>query len=157
METCLNMCTAFHPEIDGQSEVSIWTMDNFLCPYIKAHPEQWVDQLLSAEFVANNSMNVAIGYSPFFLLYGQNPEVPSNLFTSYRQVTNIESVETMLQRMHTTLSDASSSYKHAQDQMIKTVNKRWRDVQFKVGDEVVIRTSFLPQQTFALIPPKIRR
>ena len=41
--------------------------------------------------------------------------------------------------------------------MVKTVNKRRRDVQFKVGDEVVIRTSFLPQQAFAQIPPKIRR
>ena len=100
-------------------------------------------------------MNVATGYSPFFLLYSQNPEVPSSLFTSYRQATNIESNETMLKRMHTALSDASASYKHAQAQMINTVNNRWRDVQFKVGDEVVIKTSFLPQQTFAQILPKI--
>ena len=90
-------------------------------------------------------MNVATGYIPFFLLYSQNPEVPSSLFTSYRHATNIESAETMVKCMHTALSDASANYKHAQDQMIKTINKQQGDVQFNVGDEVVIRTSFLPQ------------
>ena len=120
-------------------------MENFLRPYVEAHPEHWVDQLPLAEFAANNSLNLATGYSPFYLLYGQNPEVPSSLFTSNRQATNIESVETMLKRMHTALSDASATYKHAQEQMIRTINKCRRDVQFKVGDEVVIRTSFLPE------------
>ena len=128
LETRLNMSTAFHLKTDGQSEVSIWTMENFVRPHIEAHPEQWVDQLPLAEFAANNSMNVATGYSPFFLLYGQNPKVPSSLFPSYWQATNIESVETMLKRMHTALSDASASYKHAQDEMIKTINKQQRDV-----------------------------
>ena len=32
---------------------------------------------VSAEFAANNTINVAMGYSPFFLNFGNHPLVPS--------------------------------------------------------------------------------
>ena len=41
--------------------------------------------------------------------------------------------------------------------MITTANKRHRDVQFQLGDEVVVRTAFLPSTAFKHIPTKIRR
>ena len=41
--------------------------------------------------------------------------------------------------------------------MVATANKRRRNIQFQLGDEVVVRTAFLPTTAFAHIPVKIRR
>ena len=57
--TTLRMSTAYHPESDGQSEVSIRTLENFLRPYVEEHPETWSTRLSLAEFAANNAINVA--------------------------------------------------------------------------------------------------
>ena len=73
--TDLRFSTAFHPQTDGQSERAIQTLENFLRPYVERDPQNWVKQLPLAEFAANNAVNVATGYSPFFLNFGR----PSNL------------------------------------------------------------------------------
>ena len=41
--------------------------------------------------------------------------------------------------------------------MITTANKCHRDIQFQLGDEVVVRTIFLLSTAFKHIPTKIRR
>ena len=77
--TDLRFSTAFHPQTDGQSERMIQTLENFLRPYIKRHPQTWSQYLALAEFAANNVVNVATGYSPFYLNFGDHPLVPSVL------------------------------------------------------------------------------
>ena len=63
--TDLRFSTAFHPQTDGQSEVTIRVLENFLWPYVEHRPSTWVDQLPLAEFAANNAVNLSTGYSPF--------------------------------------------------------------------------------------------
>ena len=65
--TDLRFSTAFHPQTDGQSEVTIRVLENFLRLYVEHCPSTWVNQLLLAEFVANNAVNVSTVYSPFYL------------------------------------------------------------------------------------------
>ena len=57
--------TAFHLEIDGQSEVTIRVFENFLRPYIEHRPSTWTAQLPLAEFAVNNAVNVSTGFTPF--------------------------------------------------------------------------------------------
>ena len=71
--TDLRFSTAFHPQTDGQSERMIQTLENFLRPYVERHPQTWSQYLALAEFAANNTVNVATGYSPFFLNSGDPP------------------------------------------------------------------------------------
>ena len=80
--TDLRFSTAFHPQTDGQSERMIQTLENFLRPYVERHPQTWSQYLALAEFAANNTVNVATGYSPFFLNFGDHPLVPSVLCTA---------------------------------------------------------------------------
>ena len=69
----------FHLQIDGQSEQMIQTVENFLRPYVERHPQTWSQLLALAEFVANNAINMATGYNPFYLNSGNHPLVPSVL------------------------------------------------------------------------------
>ena len=64
--TDLRFSTAFHPETDGQSEVTIRVLENFLRPYIEHRPSTWTAQLPLAEFAANNAVNVSTGFTPFY-------------------------------------------------------------------------------------------
>ena len=63
----LRLSTTFHPQMDGQSEVPIRVLENFLRPYVEVHPHTWSKYLSLAEFAANNAVNASTGYSPFVL------------------------------------------------------------------------------------------
>ena len=68
--TDLRFSTVFHPQTNGQFERMIQTLENFLRPYVERHPQTWSQYLALAEFAANNAINVATGYSPFYLNSG---------------------------------------------------------------------------------------
>ena len=94
--TDLWFSTAFHPQTDGQSERMTQTLENFLRPYVERHPQTWSQYLALVEFAANNAVNVATGYSPFYLNCGDHPLVPSVLMHSGGVSSKIEVVQTMV-------------------------------------------------------------
>ena len=112
--TDLWFSTAFHLQIDGQSERMIQTLENFLRPYVKRHPQTWSQYLVLAEFAANNVVNVATGYSPFYLNSGDHPHVPSVLMHGGGMSSKIEAVQTMVDRMKTVLEKAQANLAVAQ-------------------------------------------
>ena len=109
MGTDLRFSTAFHPQTDGQSEVTIRVLENFLRPYVEHRPSTWVDQLPLAEFAANNAVNVNRGYSPFYLNQGSHPLVPNTLLAKGEPKVSNEAVKEALERMKTALVDAKSN------------------------------------------------
>jgi hypothetical protein len=68
-----NLSTAFHPESDGQTEISNAFMEQFLRKYIDFSQEDWEDWLPMAEFSANNVASASTGMSPFFANKGFHP------------------------------------------------------------------------------------
>ena len=51
----------------------IQMLEYFLRQYVERHPQTWSQYLALAEFAANNAINVAIGYNPFYLNSGDQP------------------------------------------------------------------------------------
>ena len=76
LRTDLRLSTAFHPQTDGQSEVMMRVLENFLWPYVEVHPHTWSKSLSLAEFAANNAVNASTGFSPFVLNTGEPPTLP---------------------------------------------------------------------------------
>ena len=95
--TDLRFSTAFHPQTDGQPEVTIRVLENFLWPYVKHHPSTWVSQLPLAEFAANNAVNVSTGCSPFYLNQGCHPLVPKTLLAKGEPKVSNEVVKEALE------------------------------------------------------------
>ena len=76
LRTDLRFITAFHPQTDGQSEVTIRVLEDFLRQYVERNPHTWVQQLPLAEFAVNNVVSINTGVTPFYLNTSAHPTTP---------------------------------------------------------------------------------
>ena len=68
--------TAEHPQMDGQSENCIRTLQFMICAFIEERGQNWEDYLNLFEFSYNLVKNAATGVAPFEMLYGTIPHSP---------------------------------------------------------------------------------
>ncbi|GKB98270.1 putative reverse transcriptase domain-containing protein [Tanacetum coccineum] len=69
--TRLDMSTAYHPHIDGQSERTIQTLEDMLRVCVLDFGKGWDRHLPLVEFLYNNSYHISIKAAPFEVLYGR--------------------------------------------------------------------------------------
>jgi transposase InsO family protein len=81
----LRHSTAYHPCTDGLTEQTNQTLETYLRAYCSYQQDDWVDYLLLAEFVFNNTENSSTKSTPFFTNYAYHP-------TFSPQVANISTV-----------------------------------------------------------------
>ena len=93
-----------------------------------------------AEVVANNTINVAIGYNPFYLNSSKHPPIPSASMHSKGVSSQIEVGQTMVDWMKTALEEAQANLTIAQSHTKSQVDCSRRDEAFEVSDEVVLST-----------------
>ena len=70
------MSTAYHPQIDGQSERTIQTIEDMLRVCAIDFKGSWDDHLPLVEFSYNNSYHASIGMPPYEALYGRKCRSP---------------------------------------------------------------------------------
>nr|GEV00379.1 reverse transcriptase domain-containing protein [Tanacetum cinerariifolium] len=69
--TDVNMSTAYHPEINGQSERIIQTLEDMLRACVIDFRKSWDRHLPLVDFSYNNSYHASINAAPFEALYGR--------------------------------------------------------------------------------------
>jgi hypothetical protein len=74
MEMALS--TAYHPQMDGQTEQLNQELEQYLQLYINCMQTDWVDWLPITEFTYNNCKHSATSFLPFFLEYGHHLFIP---------------------------------------------------------------------------------
>ncbi|GJV24886.1 putative reverse transcriptase domain-containing protein [Tanacetum coccineum] len=74
--TKLHMSMAYHPEIDGQSERTIQTLEDMLRACVMDFGCSWDTHLPLIEFSYNNSYHISIKCAPFEALYGRKCRSP---------------------------------------------------------------------------------
>ncbi|GKE18503.1 putative reverse transcriptase domain-containing protein [Tanacetum coccineum] len=74
--TNLDMSIAYHPQMDGQSERTIQTLEDMLCACAIDFGKGWVNHLPLVEFSYNNSYHASIKAAPFESLYGRKFRSP---------------------------------------------------------------------------------
>ena len=79
--TTLKFSTAFHPQTDGQTEVTNRSLGNLLRCLIQENTDTWDELLPRAEFAYNASQNHATGYSLFQVNTGRVPNLPVDLIS----------------------------------------------------------------------------
>jgi hypothetical protein len=66
--------TAYHQQANGQTERMNCKVATNLQMFCNRRKMNWVDQPPMAEFVLNNRVNNATGFSPFYLTYRYQPD-----------------------------------------------------------------------------------
>jgi hypothetical protein len=69
----LHLSSAFHPQTDGQSEVTNCIIVMYLRCLVGHHPRSWLQQLPWAEYCFNTPYQTSLKATPFKVVYGRDP------------------------------------------------------------------------------------
>ena len=81
MGIALKFSTAYHLQIDGQTEVVNQRFEDLLQCLVGEHLSTWDTVLHLAKFAYNNSINRSTGLSPFEIVTCSEPRKPINLLS----------------------------------------------------------------------------
>jgi hypothetical protein len=120
--TNLAFSSAYHPQMDGQTEVVNISLGELLRSLVVENHSSWDNILTQAEFAYNDSVDQSIGKSPFQVVYGMQPRGVSKLRNSEQTTTSSASVEEFAEAMkelHSRVKErllkSSQEYKHIVD------------------------------------------
>lgn len=94
--TTLKFSSAYHPETDGQSEVTYRTLETYLRCFVCDVPKRWVQYLPLAEYWYNTKYHFALRLTPFEVLYGRPPPTLTDYLVGSIAVAALE--ESLLNR-----------------------------------------------------------
>jgi len=146
------LSTAFHPQTDGQSEISNAEMERYLRTFVNEYQDNWVSLLPAAEFAVNAAESEATGMSPFQATRGYSPRMSFNADAYKANAPTAR--ERILQGKANVLAHGiekawefcKSNIAAAQQRMITQANKHRRDVTYNVGDSVWLSTKHIKTQ-----------
>ena len=138
IKRCLS--TAYHPESDGQTERTNQTIERMLRSFIQADQTKWEKLLPPLELAFNTTPSASTKMSPFQMLIGENPRTAKSheLFAHYHTPKMSDNFRMLVARGIKHLIDA-------QRQQQDYANKKRRELQFQVGDMVMLSTENIPQ------------
>ena len=143
-----NISTAYHPQMDGQSERSNQWLEQYLRFWVDHQQTNWHHYLSLAKFAHNSWKNETTGQTPFEVLMGYTPRAEIFDVTS--------SIPTVV--LH--LRDWKEAREGAQRLMIKA-QKKWAQRRtlertFKIGDRVWLegRNLHLDRPSIKLAPKR---
>ncbi|KAL1207318.1 hypothetical protein V5N11_020118 [Cardamine amara subsp. amara] len=140
MGTRVHMSTAYHPQTDGQSERTIQTLEDLLRMCVLDWGGHWVDHLSLVEFTYNNSYQASIGMAPYEALYGRPCRTP----LCWTQVGERSTLGArFVQETTEKIRVLKLNMKEAQDQQKNYADKRRKELEFEVGDNVYLKMALL--------------
>lgn len=133
--------SAYHPQTDGLVERFNRTLTDMLAKTVSPEVE-WDVQLPYVLFAYRAATQASTGESPFFLLYGRDPRLPTDGVLSpvpHREFVELDTYKTqMMKQMSTAWSHAQKMVRKAQNRQKKQHDKTSRNADFQVGDRVFV-------------------
>jgi hypothetical protein len=132
----LQLSSAFHPQTDGQSEVTNRILGVYLRYLAGDRPKNWLRWLPWAEYCYNTSYQSTLKTTPFEVVYGC---APPTLLSYQSEIFKVAAVDHQLQERDLFLSEIRDRLLHAQQLMKRNFDGQHRDIEFQVGDWVWLR------------------
>lgn len=141
------MSLAYHPQSDGQTEAVNKCVEMFLRCFTGNNPKSWYKALNWAEYWYNSSFHTSIGMTPFKALYGRDPPMIVKYSTSSNEPPEVQ--EQLLLRDQI-LAELKFNLQRAQQKMKSQANKKRLDVNYELGELVLIKLQPYRQNSTAL-------
>ena len=134
----LRFSTAYHPQMDGQSERTIQILEDLLRACVLDFGGSWSRYLPLIEFSYNNSYQATIGVAPYEMLYGRKCRSPIHWDeTGERRYLGPE----MVQRTNEAVEKIRARMLASQSRQKSYSDLKHRRIEFQVGDHVFLRVS----------------
>ncbi|KAJ6795221.1 Uncharacterized protein M6B38_227580 [Iris pallida] len=134
--TALKYSTAYHPQTDGQTEVTNRCIEGYLRCFCSHKPREWSRYLPWAEYWFNTNWHSATKVTPFEAVYGRSPPHILTYVTDPPQ--DKEDASTLMSRDNA-LHILRDNLLLSQDRMRKLANTHRTDREFEIGDWVYLR------------------
>lgn len=95
------MTSAYHPELDGQTEVLNRVIEQYLQSFVHHQPTSWEKFIIWAEWSYNTFFHSATGLTPFEVTFGKKAPSISQYLT---ETSNIDVVDDFLVNHDTTFA-----------------------------------------------------
>ncbi|GJY29637.1 putative reverse transcriptase domain-containing protein [Tanacetum coccineum] len=136
--TNLDMSTTYHPQIDGQSERIIQTLENMLRACAIDFGKGWVNHLPLVEFSYNNSYHASIKAAPFEALYGRKCRSP----VCWTEVGEAQILgPELIQETTEKIVQIKQRMQAAHDRQKSYADLKRKPMEFQVGDKVMLKVS----------------
>ncbi|CAM8925392.1 unnamed protein product [Rhodiola kirilowii] len=145
--------TAYHPQTDGQTEITNKTLETYLRCMTSEVPHTWSKWLPLAEWWYNTTFHTAAQSTPYEIIYGQPPPIhlpylpgESSCLIVDRSMQKREELITML-KFHLL---------RAQNRMKQYADSHRSDREFQIGDHVYLKLQPYRQQSMKTkVPHKL--
>lgn len=130
------MSSAYHPETDGQTEITNKTIEQYLRASVHQNPRSWPEVLPWAEVWYNSSYHHSTKTTPFQAVYGRSsPEI-----IDYRPGDSmVEAMDTLLMERKRMLAELQHNLHTAQERMKRYADLRRHPYEFNEGDWVWLK------------------
>jgi hypothetical protein len=133
--------TAYNPRSDGMAEKQMSTLKDQLVAFTNKYQRDWDEHLALIAGMYRMTVNAATGYSPFFLLYGREPEMPHD--THIREIAEkddlVQYVKGMTEVMQDVWSGVSTRVLHNTQEFNKIPREPLRFKPYKVGEYFMLK------------------
>ena len=136
----MRLSTAFHPQIDGQTEQMNQELEQYLRFFIEHRQKDWLEWLAAAEFTVNNKVHTATKVSPFMANYGKELRMGGDI----RRKGKVESTMEFVERIKKIHEEAEMTLKKTQEEMKRYADRSRKETEkWKKGDRVLLSTKDL--------------
>jgi hypothetical protein len=130
----------YRPQANGQVERANQTFLNMLAMFADEQGSDWDLYVPSLVFAYNTSFHTAIGESPYYLMYGRNPRLPTDVIFDTPQLIyeNLSDyAKQLVHRLRSAHAAAAKLNEERRDEVLARSNaKRGRRLSFEEGDKV---------------------
>lgn len=137
----LKMSSAYHPQTDGQTERTNRTVEEILRAFVSTTATDWNDHLTGVEIAINSSKQSSTGFSPYYLNYGQEVNLPLDVALQSAKESLVPAAADIIQQLHNDLHTATVNMQKSRDRQKLQADRHRREVKYSVGDRVMLNNN----------------